>query len=153
MTVIPLTLTPWRSVLLEKSVVVNLVKKIPTFNGTGRFSTVKMMMETVSTSETSVNFYETTRRNILEDSRLLTRRRENLKSQAQYLVNKTLSLIPILNQMNPVHIHISYLFKISFKKILPSMPGSPVASSRQVLRLKVCTHFSSLPFALHATLM
>jgi hypothetical protein len=39
-----------------------------------------MMMEAVITSETSVNFYETTRRNIPEDSHLHTRRRENLKS-------------------------------------------------------------------------
>jgi hypothetical protein len=38
------------------------------------------MMETVSTSETSVNFYQTTRRNILEDSNFHTRLRENMKS-------------------------------------------------------------------------
>jgi hypothetical protein len=36
-------------------------------------------MEVVCTSETSVNFYQTTRRNIPEDSHLHTRRRENLK--------------------------------------------------------------------------
>jgi hypothetical protein len=41
---------------------------------------VALMMETVSTFETSVYFYETTRRNIPEDSLLHTRRRENLKS-------------------------------------------------------------------------
>jgi hypothetical protein len=41
---------------------------------------IALMMETVSTSETSVNFYETIRRNIPEDSHLHTRRRENLKS-------------------------------------------------------------------------
>jgi hypothetical protein len=41
-----------------------------------------LMMQAVSTSETSANFYQTTRRNILEDSHLHTRRRENLKSQA-----------------------------------------------------------------------
>jgi hypothetical protein len=34
-----------------------------------------------STSETSVNFYQTTRRNIPEDSHLHTHRRENLKSR------------------------------------------------------------------------
>jgi hypothetical protein len=39
------------------------------------------MMEAASTYETPVNFYQTTRRNIPEDSRLHTRRRENLKSQ------------------------------------------------------------------------
>jgi hypothetical protein len=37
-------------------------------------------MEAVSTSETSVNFYLTARRNIPEDSRLHARHRENLKS-------------------------------------------------------------------------
>jgi hypothetical protein len=36
--------------------------------------------EAASTSETSVNFYQTTRRYIPEDSHLHTRRRENLKS-------------------------------------------------------------------------
>jgi hypothetical protein len=39
------------------------------------------MMEAASTSETLVNFYQTTWRNIPEDSHLHTRRRENLKSQ------------------------------------------------------------------------
>jgi hypothetical protein len=38
------------------------------------------MMETASTSETSVNLYQTTRRNSPEDSHLHTRRRENFKS-------------------------------------------------------------------------
>jgi len=38
------------------------------------------MMEAVSTSETSDNFYEATRRNDPEDSHLHTRFRENLKS-------------------------------------------------------------------------
>jgi hypothetical protein len=38
------------------------------------------MMEAASTSETSVNFYQTTRYNIPEDSRLHTRRCKNLKS-------------------------------------------------------------------------
>jgi hypothetical protein len=37
-------------------------------------------MEAVSSSETSVNIYQTTRRNIPEDSHLHARRRENLKS-------------------------------------------------------------------------
>jgi hypothetical protein len=37
------------------------------------------MTEAASTSETSVNFYQTTWRNIPEDSYLHTRRRENLK--------------------------------------------------------------------------
>jgi hypothetical protein len=43
---------------------------------------VALMMEAASTSETSVNFYRTTRRNKPEDSHLYTRRRENLKSHS-----------------------------------------------------------------------
>jgi hypothetical protein len=42
---------------------------------------IALMMEAVRTSETSVNFNVTTRRYIPEDSKLHTRRRENLKSQ------------------------------------------------------------------------
>jgi hypothetical protein len=38
-----------------------------------------LMMEVASTYETSVNFYQTTRRNNPEESHLHTRRRENLK--------------------------------------------------------------------------
>jgi hypothetical protein len=38
------------------------------------------MMDTASTSETSVNFYQTARRNIPEVSHLHTRHHENLKS-------------------------------------------------------------------------
>jgi hypothetical protein len=40
----------------------------------------------ILTSETSVNFYDTTRRNILEDSHLHTRRRENLISHVMRYV-------------------------------------------------------------------
>jgi hypothetical protein len=43
------------------------------------------MMEAESTSETSVNFYQTTRRYNPEDSHLRTHRRENLISY--YLLN------------------------------------------------------------------
>jgi hypothetical protein len=45
------------------------------------FRLIALMMEAVSTSETSVNFYQTTGRNAPEDSHLHIRRRENLKSQ------------------------------------------------------------------------
>jgi hypothetical protein len=44
-----------------------------------------LMVEAVSISETSVNFYHTTRRNIPEDSHLHIRRIENLKSHPVYL--------------------------------------------------------------------
>jgi hypothetical protein len=39
-----------------------------------------LMMELVSTSETSINFYQTTRCDISEGCDLHNRRRENLKS-------------------------------------------------------------------------
>jgi hypothetical protein len=48
-------------------------------------SLIAMMVEAVSTSEMSVNFYDTTRRNIPEDNQLHTRRRENLKSHSNIL--------------------------------------------------------------------
>jgi hypothetical protein len=41
---------------------------------------ITLMIEAARTSETSVNFCETTRRNIPEDRRLRIRRPENLKS-------------------------------------------------------------------------
>jgi hypothetical protein len=41
---------------------------------------IALMMEAASTSESSVNFYRTTRRNNQEDSNLHTRHRENLNS-------------------------------------------------------------------------
>jgi hypothetical protein len=43
-----------------------------------------LMVEAASTSETSVNFYQTTRRNNPEDSRLRTRRLENLKYNIRF---------------------------------------------------------------------
>jgi hypothetical protein len=42
---------------------------------------IALTMEVICTSETPVNFHQTTRRNIQEYCRLHTRRRENLKSQ------------------------------------------------------------------------
>jgi hypothetical protein len=54
---------------------------------------IALMMEAVSTSETSVSFYQTTRRNIAEDSHLHTHRRENLKFEQGILLRSiTLSL-------------------------------------------------------------
>jgi hypothetical protein len=41
---------------------------------------IALMMKAASTSETSVNFYQITRRNNPEDSHLHTRRRDNFKS-------------------------------------------------------------------------
>jgi hypothetical protein len=47
---------------------------------------IQAMMEAASTSETSVNFYQTTQRCNPEDSHLHTRRRENPKSQNDYFL-------------------------------------------------------------------
>jgi hypothetical protein len=47
---------------------------------------IVLMMEAASTSETSINFYQTTRRCNPEDSQLHTRRRENLKSYLPVVV-------------------------------------------------------------------
>jgi hypothetical protein len=43
-------------------------------------SNIALMTKTLSTSETSVNFYQTTRHNFPEDSHLHFRRRENQKT-------------------------------------------------------------------------
>jgi hypothetical protein len=54
-------------------------KKITAFLDVAPWSLVALMMEAISTSEMSVSMYQTTRRNIPEDSHVHTRRRENLK--------------------------------------------------------------------------
>jgi hypothetical protein len=65
----------WRSLLLKMTV----------FGDVTPFSLVEtdrwtQIVGAVSTSEPSVSFYQTTRRNVLEDSHLHTHSRENLKS-------------------------------------------------------------------------
>jgi hypothetical protein len=50
-------------------------------------SRIALMMEAASTPITSVSFYQTTRRNIPEDSHLHIRRRENLKSHKVLFVH------------------------------------------------------------------
>jgi hypothetical protein len=47
---------------------------------------IALMMEAVSTSKTSVNFYQTTRRNNTQDSHLHTRRRKKLKSHLANII-------------------------------------------------------------------
>jgi transposase-like protein len=51
------------------------------------------MMEAVSISETSVNFYQTTRRNIPEDSHFHIRRRENPKCTGPASFNNLLHFL------------------------------------------------------------
>jgi hypothetical protein len=48
---------------------------------------MRAIMEAAKTSETSVNFYQTTQRNNPENSHLHTRRRENLKFHKIYINN------------------------------------------------------------------
>jgi hypothetical protein len=50
--------------------------------------TFAMKNEAVRISETMANFYESTRRNVAEDSHLLTRNRENLNCHTVLLCNK-----------------------------------------------------------------
>jgi hypothetical protein len=65
-------------------------RSLPTFQRTllppssGRYSTERT--EATRTSETSVNFYQTTREYNPEDSHIRTNRRENLKSYYRYYV-------------------------------------------------------------------
>jgi hypothetical protein len=55
--------------------------------------TIALMMEATRTSETLVNFYQSTRRYNPEDSHLRSQRRENLKS---YLINiKFMQVMPL----------------------------------------------------------
>jgi hypothetical protein len=68
-----------------------------------------MMMEAVRTSETSVHFNVTTRRYIPEDSKLHTRRRENLKSHIEtWPLNRTLPEIKPTFQYNFTGINTVY---------------------------------------------
>jgi hypothetical protein len=50
------------------------------WNAKSNYPLIALMMEAARTSETLVNFYQTTRRYNPEDSHLHTHRRENLKS-------------------------------------------------------------------------
>jgi hypothetical protein len=62
---------------------------------------IALMMETASTSETSVNLYQKTRRNNPEDSHLHIRCRENLKSHKNILTPNFLNMFsdptPLIN--------------------------------------------------------
>jgi hypothetical protein len=55
------------------------------------------MLEAVSTYETSVNLNVTTRRYIPENSKIITRRRENLKSHTtQMFTGLCITLLPLM---------------------------------------------------------
>jgi hypothetical protein len=78
-----------------------------------------MMTEAASTSETSINFYQTTRRYNPEDSHLHTRRRENLKSYKLYfyLTLLALSIILYLSRIGPSDL---FQFGIKYESTIPS---------------------------------
>jgi hypothetical protein len=86
------------------------------------------MMEVVRTSETSVNNYLTTRQYIPEDSKLHSRRRENLKSQNNVdafiatpeAMNKlSVCVIPASSFVHPVDCRkLKYEIRVTFTGIL-----------------------------------
>jgi hypothetical protein len=80
-----------------------------------------------STSEMSVNFYQTTRRNNPEDRHLHTCRREILKSHPD----------------EPSSHGYTYFFKLCFNIDLSFMTRSP-------MRSLLCMNYTTLPCALHA---
>jgi hypothetical protein len=67
-------------VLAIFTIVVGRIPFLVRIGPAARGSLIALMMEAAGTSETSVNFYQTTRYNNPEDSYLNTRRRENLTS-------------------------------------------------------------------------
>jgi hypothetical protein len=76
---------------------------------------IALMMEAASTSEMSVNFYQTTRCNKPEESHLHTRRRENLKS---LLMQQNFSYAPDLRGSSKP---LGYEFNNTYPNTIPDM--------------------------------
>jgi hypothetical protein len=74
------------------------------------------MMETVSTSETSLSFYQTTRHNIPEDSHLHTHRREMNFEVLIYVFSSSFSVYE-MREVDSLQ-----------RKTLPSTPPNPYDS-------------------------
>jgi hypothetical protein len=74
-------------------------------------SIIALMMEAAGTSKTSVNFYQTFRRNNPEDSHLHTRRRENQKSQNN---QRTISRNYLMDLTATLHYQLSSEFRFGF---------------------------------------
>jgi hypothetical protein len=87
------------------------------------------MMEETSTSETSVNFYQTTRRNNPEGSHLHTRRRENLKSQQGAITSILSQRSTLLGNQTEVSVHTSSVISAAVSwthiHLLSSVPQFP----------------------------
>jgi hypothetical protein len=84
---------------------------------------IALMMEAASTSETLVNFYQTTRRNYSEDNNLHTRHRENLKSHKK---NRKVCLL-IYRSMGSKHLSIFCVW-------LSACVGNPESDSQNKIR-------------------
>jgi hypothetical protein len=90
---------------------------------------IALMMEAASTSETLVNFYQTSRCNSPEDSHLHTHRRENLKSYllAQLIANPK-AVLPLrrrdCDSINKDHFTVAYWSNLQFVMALlpPARP-------------------------------
>jgi hypothetical protein len=61
----------------------------------GRWLAIALMMEAAGTSETLVNFYQSTRRYNPEDSHLRTHHRKNLKSYSFHFVSDIKSIFAL----------------------------------------------------------
>jgi hypothetical protein len=75
------------------------------------------MMEAERTSETSVKFYQTTQRNIPEDSHLHTRRSENLKSQLLLRLKMIMNIELIRIWKESVEVDFKLIFRCSYEEI------------------------------------
>jgi hypothetical protein len=56
------------------------------------------MMQTVGTSETPVNSYQITGRNVSENSHIHMHRRENLKSRIKGTFSNVINIVRIMNE-------------------------------------------------------
>jgi hypothetical protein len=88
------------------------------------------MMAAASTSETSVNFYQTTRRNIPHDSHPHTRRRVNLKSHRveYYLHDHHIPFWRDATNVNALLFYISPVLNALLFYISPVLNGSLLGS-------------------------
>jgi hypothetical protein len=87
-------------------------------------ASIALIMEVVSTSETSVNFYRTTWNKIPEDNQFHTRRRENLRSHqnqplySRIAVNETIFSEILREIKKGVIFYFIYLAVCCFSRLL-----------------------------------
>jgi hypothetical protein len=112
-----------------------------------RYDSVRKLLDTPS--YTLINFTKQST-SWEADSRLICQEIPYLlwNAKVHYHVHKNPPMVPILSQMNLVHILTPYVFKVHFSIILPSMLSSP----KQIFLsgiLRVCVYLSSLSCVLH----